>query len=715
MNIKKLIIILATCLHMQLHPQIIVVRTNANNTIEALTDQDIETHGQQICDVLLNFTWPTCIAQAALHNLSDAEKDALLSAKIPDGEERFIRHKIKQISADLDVIAFPTTLYELFVFAVLKYTDNADLLSILDLKPIRISLTKILEKSEAEITLDIKRLQLPISPEQFVLSQIYDVYNAANNLFYKNPKNVLLFHQELAHFLTWTLNLSRSNLTQTNLNNHIHNIKTFLLAYLTGNAWYKSTNINNANRFSDKGVESLINDLKNEPTNNIIKKSMLADLEAQGQNKALLFRGSSPIKVERFLKSDHKEAPIAQEKTIIGSSIKHNNMDPYSLSFGNTILAGINLDRSACAYIYIYKYLGYILFINKKDYIEHYNANLFFIAPLATEYALLCAEGEWFHSRSKPVILKKTDIKVRISGLFSMYDHSSILDPFGIFLITRNPYKQAKLFSDFIVTNGLIIHLGSTSSLLSNEQTAIAELMTSQDEQKKEYKAIHAYKTQEAMFIKLKEQLTINLEKISTGKPLDQKEHTSISKTLALGLANGFSSTYSKALLLLQAMLDKNMIEKNIFIKKYIPLLQILIKKSNFSITKSLLVPIIQKTAANQFLTSSDVQNFTKNINSKLTSEESLEIAQMLNVITFATNDSVSTDQQFKQNCKQYAFKLAQNIIDSKHSVVTSNVLAQAMKAKNIMLQNFNLDSTTKMAYLMGYVQMKVWMIERNN
>ena len=79
---KNLFFIFIIFFTTQLYSQIIIIRTNANNSIEALTEQDIEKYGQELCNILLNYTWPTCFAQEKFHNLSDEEKNLLLSSNI---------------------------------------------------------------------------------------------------------------------------------------------------------------------------------------------------------------------------------------------------------------------------------------------------------------------------------------------------------------------------------------------------------------------------------------------------------------------------------------------------------------------------------------------------------------------------------------------------------------------------------------------------------
>ncbi|MCX5923853.1 MAG: hypothetical protein NTZ68_00290 [Candidatus Dependentiae bacterium] len=72
----------------------------------------------------------------------------------------------------------------------------------------------------------------------------------------------------------------------------------------------------------------------------------------------------------------------------------------------------------------------------------------------------------------------------------------------------------------------------------------------------------------------------------------------------------------------------------------------------------------------------------------------------------------VGISQEFKTACKKYAVTLAQTILNAGKNIVTSQDLKAALNQKNITI--LGLSNSNNMAYLMGYVQMKVWMLQAN-
>ena len=94
-----------------------IVMKNTVYGLEALSDEDIQTHGQVISDILLKYCWPMCQDS----DLTPEEQHELLS---PEGnEERFLEKKLNETiplserDFEFVVIFVPTTLYELFCIA----------------------------------------------------------------------------------------------------------------------------------------------------------------------------------------------------------------------------------------------------------------------------------------------------------------------------------------------------------------------------------------------------------------------------------------------------------------------------------------------------------------------------------------------------------------------------------------------------------------------
>jgi hypothetical protein len=172
------------------------------------------------------------------------------------------------------------------------------------------------------------------------------------------------------------------------------------------------------------------------------------------------------------------------EKKFLEKSYKEETLKPLSVSFGNSLFAGIANDPGACAYNFLsIKGMGYVLMIDKKDYVEHNNANLFFISPLST-LAALFASGEYFHSRSKAAIsLKAQNTSYNVEGV----SDTLLKDPTGVILITRDPLQHAQLFSKFIADNGRIIQLSGEST---KKEMLAHEIKKEQEEEAKYYGAL---------------------------------------------------------------------------------------------------------------------------------------------------------------------------------------------------------------------------------
>lgn len=198
----------------------------------------------------------------------------------------------------------------------------------------------------------------------------------------------------------------------------------------------------------------------------VLAQVISVEYKARELNKALLFRGTSEIQL-------YKNVDQEIFTTIIGSTINNKSLEAisknykedldngYSISFGNTLFAGIIKDWTACAYNYFLNYSqSYILFINKRDYVEHQLSNLFLITPLAPIVALR-SKGEWFHPRSKaaiPLRNRKGNQMKPILG-FELGDSDiDFIDPVGIVTTVRDPLLHAQLFSDYLAENMIIIN-----------------------------------------------------------------------------------------------------------------------------------------------------------------------------------------------------------------------------------------------------------------
>lgn len=211
--------------------------------------------------------------------------------------------------------------------------------------------------------------------------------------------------------------------------------------------------------FSDKRVLNMHKD----KDFHLISQVMLIEYEARTLNKALLFRGTS--KITQCIEGENI---TLMGSTMIGSTVydyssyrcvneinqelctRKASIEPYSISFGNSLFAGLLHDPYACACNFLKNSgQGYSLFINKKDYMEHQCSDLFYIAPLNT-IAGLFGCGEWFHSRSKATITAdKQSKKIDIHGIIS----DGLIDTAGVILVTRDPLEHAEIFSQYLADN----------------------------------------------------------------------------------------------------------------------------------------------------------------------------------------------------------------------------------------------------------------------
>lgn len=248
--------------------------------------------------------------------------------------------------------------------------------------------------------------------------------------------------------------------------------------------------------------------------NQIIQHVVRLEYEAREQNKAMLLRGSGlmdmnvsmgeqPVKKLLVGSTLYKESDwlsSGQEEIPFWKKYKEKNNLSYSISFGTSLFAGMLNDPGACAYVFLsgcdmgnasmdaqlsVKPVGYALFLNKKDYVEHQNNNLFYLPSLGTLPSLFAA-GEWFHARAKAVIHTNKEKNIYVKGIFD----EPIWDSTGVILITRDPLKHAELFSNFLVQNGRLIQPGDVSLLIEAKKDFVDDVLKAQAEAASLYKTV---------------------------------------------------------------------------------------------------------------------------------------------------------------------------------------------------------------------------------
>ncbi len=466
-NVSCFLLIISWCLYQVVFPQIVVVRKNSSKVCGSLTLEDISD--ERISKILLKYTWPSCIAQ----DLTEEEKTILLKPNFNNTQEKFIRSKLKELSPDLDIVFVPDTLYELFLIK-----NNPMLLQ----DPSNIEeIQSFFRESQTKMEDLRKKENFTGSLVEFVKNKINEIYNNCNLKFFSKQKEFILALKAQKEFIEFLLakypdeKFILADDFSLFIEEQIKNLVDILVVL--------------PNLLEPQESLGLGRKIDNEVS--IFLKSINLDYLAHAQNRAVLLRSSSFI---------NKESIFKGQINPIGSTI-HVKKTPYSISFGNSLFAGYVYDPGACVYEFIVSMendnkllsdswkqsvIGYALIINKFEYVDNYISNLFFISALSLEAALF-GKGEFFHSRTKPAILQKDEKTIFIKGIPSFYSFS---DPLGIFLITRDPYKQAKLFSDYLARHMIILQEGNITSLSAPEIQGLHELFNNQKQLTEEYTLI---------------------------------------------------------------------------------------------------------------------------------------------------------------------------------------------------------------------------------
>lgn len=504
---KKILIFLLLSLDLYVHAHLLVVQKNKQSLFEPLSDKNIKQYNDDILNVLVRYTWPSCIA----YDLSDDEKSELLVSK-QGAEQNFVRKKLQEIDRSLDVIFVPTTLYELFYINVYlnsmknkcekassgeqksyltdpEYIDSEVSNSLEEIE-------EILNQDESVVKQEIKKSRKQLSSIEYIKKQINELSQTCNQkLFEKNDAfgypDLLKVHQEfvsklffnnsfrvvadIENFIYQSSNDIKDDLIQglINIQKDVEKNKKIDENYPIFYNWMTNRS---ANSFYDEsfpsyseqyGLIPVIEFLKKEKDNHIIQKVIDIEYEAAKSNKGLLFRGSDLIAA----KGPKESLRIIGSTQRMDATLESQGL--FSMSFGASLFAGVFFYIDAMAYAYLTEFGGYALFVDKFAYVDNYNSNLFLIPGLTTEMALF-GSGVWFHPRSKPVTLDKSKHNKPIIGIVTGGVYEEVIkDPYGIFLITRDPYRQAYLFSKYLVENAKIIGNLEARSLLEDEQIAL--------------------------------------------------------------------------------------------------------------------------------------------------------------------------------------------------------------------------------------------------
>lgn len=523
---------------MPIHTQLLLVQQSKEHGFTPFIEDDMPGSSQRhkrFNTLFLNYQWP--MSSIGLGAIPESTQKSIF----PINEELFKKNSLSPISAELHeayieqiinqlftvetspktydyrVIFFPTALYELFVILETLTTQGQD-------NSLQDAIAKIFTASKglweggnSAGKIELANIIDSNASAAMIRKKINATYMEVNTIFlnasnYINEKlTTWLFieYPELKNSKN-AADLSRSIYSKTS------DITDTLIKKLRAVPANNLT-LPREDRESDRrnNPSQLIKLLANESSSKIIASFITLEYEARELNKGILIRGTS---FQDFQKNNNHKNMIAgstvqlvETKEILGETMdedvtivksfeqayKNKETTPYSVSFGSYLFAGALRDRTACAYTFLNgervmtshsenftKSVGYALLINKADYVEHQNSQLFFIPPLSS-LASLFMRGEYFHPRSKAAIALKSNTN-KVMGVHG----TGISDPAGVILITRDPLKHAALFSEFLAENGRIIQLGEKGDLTPEEKAFVSNVMQTQKDAAKYYRGI---------------------------------------------------------------------------------------------------------------------------------------------------------------------------------------------------------------------------------
>jgi hypothetical protein len=531
LNIKSILICLMV--GSSLHSELLIVK-QVFKGFASLSQEESIRYNDVIAEIMLKYQWPMCIGS----DLSDDEKNELF-AQDQAWEELFIQEKLQRKipRLNLQVVFIPTCLYELFC-VVKNYAQQANPLN-----------TCAFQDNEVAVDFFALLGREDLSARQ-VRSEIQDTFKKINNVIFKKqnkqaalldneskliPSAYLYVNNQLFDELSNEFSEIHACKNGQEISNFFQNNTGRVFEFLVKQISALSFDEND--KYHDETVSYLKCFLKsehNESKNKMVENVVRLEYEARKANKAMLLRGSNleemdvsmgkePTKkflIGNTLYQEFEDLPVDEKSKNSGDmdqdyddaargpeipfwkKYKEKSNVPYSISFGTSLFAGLINDPAACAYSYlsgcgefvqkpdstVVMPVGYAVFINKKDYIEHQNFNLFYIPSLST-IASLFEQGEWFHARAKAAIAIKKE-EVVVEGAW----WKPIKDPTGVLLITRDPLKHAELFSKFLITNGHLIQPGNESMLTQGEKIFVERVMENQKKAADLYKVVRTFK-----------------------------------------------------------------------------------------------------------------------------------------------------------------------------------------------------------------------------
>ena len=494
MSVKCILIISILFQISLLQAELLIFKKTADGFLSALKNEESLKYGPMISKIILKYQWPMC----TISKLTKKEQEELLIPGISDAEEIFIQRKINEIITDLDiqVTFFPTTLYELHCIYEFVNTDlgtiNREGINFSKNSFERATMTAYFEGLQQDLRRgmreEIRLLNRIFGNFRESNNQILNQFGTYNQLFFdttvkyligpimQDKKPIDLFTSEdISAYMymnnkiikklieidhLFSLKEQCFNVSQTIEKNSEMILKKILEMFRT--ASYNEAlfgKVPESMFFKNTNYLMFLNH------ENLIKSFMDAEYRAKSLNKAMLLRGTDLLNVDnlrniyRGVKTSKGAEEIPAPK-ILGTTMTNTgfNDNLYSVSFGQSLFAGIFFDKTACAFYFLKNSPGYVLLIDKKEYVRSGNNGLFFIPPLST-IAALFGFGEFFHPRTKVPLSTVDEPIARITGFSERISYHPLL------FVIRNPLVHAEMFSEFVALNGIVLNLNEKQAV----------------------------------------------------------------------------------------------------------------------------------------------------------------------------------------------------------------------------------------------------------
>ena len=483
----------------------LLILKKEGDSYKAVTNED--PNSGKIYDILMTYQWPMCTAKLQLPKLDPKER-LEISKSFEEDEGQFIQKKIQTLNKAYCVVFVPTVIYELFCLADPEIFDESQrivqyalylssypnmessevrkLPNISDVDVKFINLIKILPLRRFNSSMKDNATQKNKTIQAFIDinkdSQMQEFCFKTNDKFWK-------YLQEKVKDLL-PEKLSEEFFAGEQVKEIINDLFTKIG---TLNVQRKGS-LTIEYDMGEPTTKFVLNKLTDPLISTLITSVVRLELEAKKAHRALLFRGlirgTQTQTLSRSTKTDLEETT----KPVVDISISfpgEGGIQLGSLSYGNSLFAGILRDTTASAFYYFCKNkMGYVVVLDKKEFAAEKLSKLFFVSPLTT-HAAFCGGAELWHSRSKVVGEfpladpahdyqdgEENDVKIKIKGVSGVGPDTS-----GVIFSLGNPILHSAKLSEYIYTNAFC---------LFNEKDA-GWKFTKEDEQIKGQKGVTDY------------------------------------------------------------------------------------------------------------------------------------------------------------------------------------------------------------------------------